>query len=158
MVGGLVAAVLLEVRHTWQVTAFTARFIILGILIAASIQTHRGDEGVLDAVLTFGDILMQQRKPLIYGLVLAGTVRAIAAPPVQHQLATLLALGFLGYALYRSHNNPPDMDGLSKKESLFFLPLYTVGIVASLASIAASSVLLNSIAAICMLGIIFWRI
>jgi hypothetical protein len=153
--------------NTWNLTSASAGFLILAYVVFAA---NRKGTRPMDAMETvrYGlkDVLFANRAYLIYGFFTAGAILTFTG---SFLLGGAIIGVFTGYSLYRSHEHPPDetapADGwkLYLGNSIYrltvligFLSLFTGMFSASYGTVDIS--ILNDLAALFMLGIIFWKL
>lgn len=153
--------------NTWKLTSASAGFLILAYVVFAA---NRKKTGPMDMVGTirYGlkDVMFANRAHLIYGLFTAGAVLTITG---SFLLGGAIIGLFVGHSLYRSYERPPDVTAPADGWKLYlgntiyrltvfigFLSLFTGVFSASYGTIEIT--ILNDLAALFLLGIIFWKL
>ncbi|MDY6770615.1 MAG: hypothetical protein SV186_01515 [Candidatus Nanohaloarchaea archaeon] len=145
-------------RETWQVSRTAAKFMILGLLLYAAYQKRPGIRDLFrTAEYGLGDVLMARKGHVVYGLLGGGLVAFLAGSADAMFLGLTVAFavfihGFAGIIREPLEPNPQ----ASLKQPIAWLYLATA--VTGFAAAVLNTQLLNALAVVFLLAIIFWRL
>jgi len=143
---------------TWTVSIYTGKYLFPALLGLGLWQQRPSSLQQLCAtvIYSFRDILMGRKRYIIYGLLAAGFLHLLA--PGQLLLPAALALLSFSYALFRAYKKPPETYKTEGWQFYLESSIYTAIILVSIAAIILKTPTLNSIAALFVYGIVFWKL